>query len=74
MAEGLRAIIIAGVMGGVSHAGGRKNDKYYIFLAGACYAGIAFITAWIDFTAKLDSNPFIKGTKVFFEFLFGLGS
>lgn len=74
MAEGLRALFLALVMGGVSHAGGRKSDKYYIFLAGGAYAGIEFIKAWIKFTEAITQKPLIKGTIKVFEFLTGMGS
>lgn len=73
MAEAIKAIAMSGVMGTIAHIGGRRTDKYFIFLAGASYAGIELILAGIAFGEKVAESPFVKGTAKFFEFLAGLG-
>lgn len=73
MGEAIKAVTISGVMGAIAHIGGRKTDKYFIFLTGAAYAGIELILAGIAFGEQVANSPFAKGTAKFFEFISAFG-
>lgn len=73
MAQAIKSLVLSGVMGTVAHAGGRKSDKYFIFLAGASYAGISLVIAGMEFADKVANSPVTKGIAKLVEILTGLG-